>query len=74
MKVVASAGDQEAMDMLMKAYRDKLLSKEDFAQTLRECQASTNEMKSTDRENSRLLKEARDKGEPTPMHLRHLFY
>ena len=72
-KVAASAGDQEAMDSLMIGYKDKLLPKEELTQTLRECQASANEMKSTDRENTRLVKESREKGEPIPIHLRHLF-
>ena len=73
LKVAASAGDQEAMDSLMIGYKDKLLPKEELTQTLRECQASANEMKSTDRENTRLVKESREKGEPIPIHLRHLF-
>ena len=51
MKLVASAGEQGAMDSLMNAYKDKLVSKEDLTQTLRACQASQNEMKSIDRDN-----------------------
>ena len=51
MKLVASAGYQEAMNSLMSAYKEKLLSKEDLTQTLRACQASQNEMKSKDRDN-----------------------
>jgi len=51
MKLVACAGDQGAMNSLMNAYKDKLLSKDDLTQTLRACQASQNEMKSKDRDN-----------------------
>jgi len=49
-KVAASAGDRDSMDVLMDAYRDKELSKEDLTQTLRAHQASNNEMKSDDRD------------------------
>ena len=50
-RVAASAGDQESMDRLMKMYKNGLLSsKEDLTQTLREFQASVNEMKSKDRD------------------------
>jgi len=56
--VTASAGDEEAMDILMTKYKQKLLRKEDLTQTLRAYQTSRNEMKSEDRENAaRLLKE-----------------
>ena len=58
MKLVASAGHQEAMDSLMNAYKEKLLSKEDLTQILRACQASQNEMKSKDRD---IYVAARDK-------------
>ena len=57
-KVAASAGDQDAMNGLMKAYKEKALSKEDLSQTLRAFQASRDETKSKDRENAaRLMKE-----------------
>lgn len=52
LKVAASAGDQESMDIVMRAYRNKGISKEELAQTLRACQASQNEMKSDDRDDS----------------------
>ena len=48
MKIAASAGDQELMDGLK-----SLIPKEDFAQTLRLCQASQNRMKSKDRDDAR---------------------
>ena len=67
--VAARAGDKEAMDKLMKFYRDKELSKEELSQTLRAFQASTNEMKSKDRDDARLLEEARQRGEAPPAHL-----
>jgi len=54
-KVVASAGDKEAMDSLMSAYGYKLLSKEDLAQTLRAHQASNDLMKSKDRDHARVV-------------------
>ena len=53
LKVTASAGHQKAMDMLMNLYKQKLLSKEDLAQTLRDFQSSNNEMKSKDRDEAR---------------------
>ena len=40
-RVAASAGDQESMDDLMKAYKAKLLSKEELTQTLRAFQTSS---------------------------------
>ena len=49
-KVAASAGDQDSMDGLMKAYRDKLIAKEELTQILRAHQTSSNEMKSKDRD------------------------
>ena len=49
-KVAASAGDQQSMDGLMKAYRDKLLTKEDLTQTLRAFQTAKDLMKSKDRD------------------------
>jgi len=52
-KVAACAGDKESMDRMMEAYKDKLLSKEDLTQTLREYQTSSNTMKTTDRDNAR---------------------
>jgi len=51
-KVAASAGDQESMDYLMKAYKDKLLTKQELTQMLRTFQTSKNAMKSKDRENA----------------------
>ena len=50
MKLVACAGDQGAMNSLMNAYKDKLLSKEELTQTLRSFHASSNEMKSRERD------------------------
>ena len=67
LKVIASVGDQESMDNLMRFYKHKLLSKEDLTQTLRAYQASSSETKSKDRENAtRILEEARKKGEDPP--------
>ena len=68
-RVLASAGCKESMDLLMKVYKNELLSKEDLAQTLRAFQASRDEMNSKDRDNARLLEEARQKGEAPPAHL-----
>lgn len=59
MKIAASAGYKEAMDKLMKAYKDKNLSKEELAQTLRAFQASCIEMKSKDRDDSKAFSESR---------------
>ena len=59
LKVAAGAGDQGAMDELMKAYKDKILSKEDLTQTLRTFQISSNEMKSMDRDKARAKREGR---------------
>ena len=56
-KVIASAGYQQAMDKLMKAYTDKRVSKEDLTQTLRAFQASKNEIKSKDRDDARTAKD-----------------
>ena len=67
--VAARAGDKDSMDSMMDAYRDKELSKEELSQTLRAFQASTNEMKSKDRDDGRLLDEARQRGEAPPAHL-----
>ena len=50
LKVAASAGDKHSMDALMKLYKLNELSKEELTQTLRAFQASTNEMKSKDRD------------------------
>lgn len=55
LKVAASAGDKMSMDDLMQAYKVKLLSKEELTQTLRAFQTSTNEMKSEERDEARLL-------------------
>jgi len=49
-RVAASAGDQESMDNLMRAYKDKSISKEELTQTLRAHQTSSNEIKSKDRD------------------------
>ena len=68
-KVAASAGDQVSMDHLMQMYRDKLLTKEELAQTLREFQTSNDATKSNVRDLARLLDEARKKGEDLPFHL-----
>ena len=53
LKVVASAGHQEAMDKITKAYRDELLSKEELSQTLCAFQASNDEIKSEERDFAR---------------------
>jgi len=55
-KVAASAGDKESMDILMKMYKDKLLSKENLTQALRAFQTSENAMKSKDRDDARAAK------------------
>ena len=52
-KVAASAGYKDAMDRLMRFYKDKVLSKEDLTQTLRAYQASSDITKSNDREEAR---------------------
>ena len=52
-KVAACAGHQASMDNLIILYKQKLLSKDELTQTLRACQASNNEMKSTDRDDAR---------------------
>ena len=56
MKVAACAGCQKSMDNLMKVYKMKELPKEELAQTLRAFQASSNEMKSKDRDDARTAK------------------
>lgn len=50
LKVAANAGHQGAMDLLMEHYKNSLLPKEDLAQTLRAYQASSDQMKSPERE------------------------
>ena len=53
LKVIASAGCKGSMDKLMQFYshwKELLLSKEELTQTLRAYQASSNEMKSKDRD------------------------
>ena len=60
-KVAASAGYKDAMDRLMRFYKDKVLSKEDLTQTLRAYQASINNMKSKDRDEARAFFEAEDR-------------
>lgn len=52
-EVVASAGDKDSMDELMARYKAKLLSKDDLTKTLRAFQASSNAMKSKDRDDAR---------------------
>ena len=52
-KVAASAGHKEAMDTVMEAYKDKLLSKEDLTQTLRAFQASNDLLKNKDRDDAK---------------------
>ena len=54
-RVAASAGDKEAMDDLMRVYKDKLISKEELTQTLRAYQTSSNETKSKDRDKVRAM-------------------
>ena len=56
-RVVANAGEQEAMDYLMKIYKHKLLTKDVMTQTLRAFQASNGEMKSKDRDDARKMNE-----------------
>jgi len=53
MKVAASAGDQDSMDDLMTKYKEKFLSKDDITQTLRAFQASSNAIKSKDRDEAK---------------------
>ena len=60
LKVAASAGGQDAMNGLMKAYKEEALSKEDLSQTLRAFQASRDETKSKDRDEARAMKWQRD--------------
>ena len=55
MKVAARAGCQDAMNGLKEAYKDKELSKEDLAQTLRAFQASRDNTKSKDRDYAQAL-------------------
>ena len=52
----ASAGAPDSMAMLMQFYKMKLLSKEELAKTLRAHQASLNEMKSKERDDSRAFR------------------
>ena len=53
MKVAAGAGDQSAMNDLMKFYKLGLLPKEALDQSLRAFQASNDAMKSKDRDDAR---------------------
>jgi len=53
--VAASAGCQPAMDELMAKYKQKLIPKEDLTKTLRQFQASNDEMKSKDRDEVRVI-------------------
>ena len=50
LKIVASAGHKRTLDILMKFYKDELLSKEELTQTLRAFQNSSIELKSKDRD------------------------
>ena len=54
-KVAASAGDQDSMDKLMIAYKDKLLPKDDLTQVLRAFQTAKNAMTSKDRDLARSI-------------------
>jgi len=67
-KVAASAGFKESMDSVMKAYKHKVISKEDLTITLRAFQASNDATKSKDRDDARALKE-RKSGVPSHSHL-----
>ena len=71
MKMAASAGDKDAVDLLVKSYKieNSPLSKEELTQTLRAFQAANDNMKSEDRENARLIEEYRERGEVPPVHL-----
>lgn len=55
LKVIACAGHQLAMDKLMNHYRNNSISKEDLAQTLRAYQASSDLMKSKERDEAQLV-------------------
>jgi len=50
LKVAASAGDKEAMDELMRLYKEEFVTKEDLTQTLRAYQTSNDLVKSKDRD------------------------
>ena len=63
MKVAASAGDQEMHMYTM--YKDKILSKVELTQTLRDFQSSQNEMKSKDRDDERMQRLKRDSRDHT---------
>ena len=63
LKVVASAGDKETMNMLMTKYKEKALSKEELTQTLRAYQASSDLIKSDDRDNARVMRAIGDQAE-----------
>ena len=55
LKIAANAGDKRSMDDLMTVYKSNLLSKDELTQTLREHQASMNEIKSEDRKQAHLV-------------------
>jgi len=55
LKIAASAGDKQSMNMLMIYYKDDLLSKEELAQTLRAFQTSNDAMKSKDRDEAKAM-------------------
>jgi len=57
MTILASAGDQRSIDGLMKAYKEKSISKEELTKTLHAFQKSINDMKSKDRDDSRVTRE-----------------
>lgn len=60
LKVIASAGDKDSMGDLMRAYKEKLIAKEELTQTLRAHQTSSNEMKSKDRDEAKSFNEETD--------------
>ena len=58
LKVAACAGEKESMDRVTKAYRQKLISKEDLVQTLHAFQASNDQMNSKDRDVAREMSQS----------------
>ena len=53
LELAANTGHQESMDAVMKLYRHNIVSKEYLTQVLRTFQASSNELKSKDRDDAR---------------------
>jgi len=53
--VTTRAGDQDSMDKLMIAYKDKLLPKDDLTQVLRAFQTAKNAITSKDRDLARAI-------------------